>query len=137
MFSVFHHGYICGMKSFIILFISFTMLVRPLWPIAEYIMNYDYIVNVLCENKDKPQLQCDGKCYLAKQLAVESGESEENPFGTNNTNIEVLPVVFFERMATYNFVTANLGKKLPILKTITDLVATLFVTDISQPPELS
>ncbi|WP_350284867.1 hypothetical protein [uncultured Croceitalea sp.] len=125
------------MKSFIILFISFTMLVRPLWPIAEYIMNYDYIVNVLCENKDKPQLQCDGKCYLAKQLAVESGESEENPFGTNNTNIEVLPVVFFERMATYNFVTANLGKKLPILKTITDLVATLFVTDISQPPELS
>ena len=136
MFSVFHHGYICGMKSFIILFVSLTMLVRPLWPIAEYIMNYDYIVKVLCENKDKPQLQCDGKCYLAKQLAKESGESEENPFGTNNTNTEVLPVVFLEKMATYTFATTNFDEKLPILKTSTNLVTTLFVPEISQPPEL-
>jgi hypothetical protein len=43
-------------------------MVRPLVPIMEYYANYDYIANVLCENKDKPYLECNGKCYLEKQL---------------------------------------------------------------------
>jgi len=43
-------------------------MVRPLVPIMEYYANYDYIANVLCENRDKPYLECNGKCYLEKQL---------------------------------------------------------------------
>ncbi len=31
-------------------------------------INQDTIAQVHCENKDKPVLKCDGKCYLAKQL---------------------------------------------------------------------
>ena len=45
------------------------MLVKPAIPFLEYIVNYDYIVKELCENKDKPELKCNGKCHLAKQLA--------------------------------------------------------------------
>mgnify|MGYP000976592457 CR=1 FL=1 len=33
-------------------------MVRPLVPIIEYHANYDYIATVLCENKDKPYLEC-------------------------------------------------------------------------------
>lgn len=33
-----------------------------------YQANKEYIARVLCENRDKPQLHCDGKCYLAKRL---------------------------------------------------------------------
>ncbi len=36
--------------------------------IAYYHANKDYIARVLCQNRDKPQLHCDGKCYLAKKL---------------------------------------------------------------------
>ena len=54
------------------------MLVKPLWPVMEYVVNYDYIANVLCENKDKPQLQCNGKCYLAKQLKKAQREQDKN-----------------------------------------------------------
>lgn len=28
------------------------------------------IVRTLCENRDRPQLHCDGKCVLAKKLAA-------------------------------------------------------------------
>jgi hypothetical protein len=31
-------------------------------------LNRDYIVKNLCENRDKPELRCCGKCYLQKQL---------------------------------------------------------------------
>lgn len=36
---------------------------------SSYFANKAYIAAVLCVNKDKPQLQCEGKCYLKKQLS--------------------------------------------------------------------
>lgn len=39
-------------------------------------MNYNYIKTTLCENKEKPVLKCDGKCYLAKQLKKEVQNQE-------------------------------------------------------------
>lgn len=61
------------------------MLIKPLWPLAEYAVNYDYIVENLCENRDIPSLHCDGKCYLAKQLAKESEGSDKNPLRGNGS----------------------------------------------------
>lgn len=47
-------------------------LVRPILPYAEYILNYEYISEVLCINQDKPELECDGKCYLKSQIQQQS-----------------------------------------------------------------
>lgn len=35
---------------------------------AAFELNRSYIVANLCENRDKPMLHCNGKCYLAKRL---------------------------------------------------------------------
>lgn len=45
------------------------MLAIPL-VYADYELRKDYIVQNLCENRLRPQLHCDGKCYLAKRLAA-------------------------------------------------------------------
>ena len=44
------------------------VLIQPALPVLEYLVNYDYIVNELCENRDKPILACNGKCYLGNQV---------------------------------------------------------------------
>lgn len=36
--------------------------------LLHFLANRAYIVEHFCENKDSPQLHCDGKCYLHKQL---------------------------------------------------------------------
>jgi hypothetical protein len=41
-------------------------------------INYDYISKVLCINKDKPELKCNGKCHLMKELA--KLQKMTNPF---------------------------------------------------------
>jgi hypothetical protein len=33
-----------------------------------YLANKEYVVAKLCENKAKPEMHCNGKCHLAKQL---------------------------------------------------------------------
>lgn len=62
-----------------ILFIGY-MVFRPLIPLAEYAVNYNYIVNTLCVNKSKPELHCNGKCYLSKELAKTNADAESSPF---------------------------------------------------------
>ena len=43
-------------------------MLQPVVPLIEYYSNKEYIASVLCENRDKPALACNGKCYLEKQL---------------------------------------------------------------------
>lgn len=43
-------------------------MLQPVIPLIEYYSNKEYIASVLCENRDKPALACNGKCYLEKQL---------------------------------------------------------------------
>jgi len=48
------------------------MLVK-VWVIPLLYLDFEirreYIINNLCENKNQPQMNCDGKCYLAKRIA--------------------------------------------------------------------
>lgn len=38
--------------------------------VLYYQLNIDYIIEKYCVNKEKPELQCNGKCHLAKQLQI-------------------------------------------------------------------
>jgi ABC-type antimicrobial peptide transport system permease subunit len=67
-------------------------MVRPLVPIMEYYANYDYIANVLCENKDKPYLECNGKCYLGKQLNKVNHDNHDHKSTVPSINFDDYPV---------------------------------------------
>lgn len=53
-------------------------MARPIVPLVEYLVNQDYIAEFLCINKDRPQLNCDGKCYLAKKLNEQDEKKRKN-----------------------------------------------------------
>jgi hypothetical protein len=61
-------------------------------PYLSYKLNYNYIAKVLCENKDKPQMNCKGKCHLNKELkkAAEE-ESQKNKSQLKGIEIEEIP----------------------------------------------
>jgi hypothetical protein len=50
-----------------------------LFEFAGFQLNQKYIASTLCENRDKPWLHCNGKCYLMKKikLAEDKEKSEE------------------------------------------------------------
>jgi len=97
------------MKSFIIL-IALTLFLKPIFPVLDYVVNYDYITKVLCENKEKPELQCNGKCHLMKELAKEF--ENEKPIQNNkkiaSSDFEVL---FFQEIISLQFTQGNVHDK--------------------------
>ncbi len=122
------------MKAVVIFFVAVLMLARPLWPIVEYVTNYDYIVTVLCENRDKPELQCNGQCYLSKQLAKESSENQENPFGERQIN-EIQQLLFLQDILPIDLVqVCSINAKQTLWET-SHLLSRLVCSDISEPPE--
>ena len=67
-------------------------MIRPLVPIIEYHSNYEYIANVLCENRDRPYLECNGKCYLEKQLKKTNHENHEHKSTVPQINFDDYPI---------------------------------------------
>ena len=65
-------------------------MLRPIAPLVEYVINYDYISKVLCINKDKPELRCNGKCHLMKKIE----QQQESDFNSLRVNMEEYPVDF-------------------------------------------
>lgn len=70
----------------------FLAMVRPIMPIIEYHANYDYIASVLCENRDKPFLECNGKCYLEKKLNKINYNNQEPKSTIPQINFDDYPV---------------------------------------------
>jgi hypothetical protein len=69
----------CGRQTFCFFLLSIMMFLIPfnrIWILASYHLNQTYIAQNLCENRDKPQLQCHGKCFLKKQLEKEDSSEK-------------------------------------------------------------
>ena len=81
----------------IILFIVHSF--KPIVPYVEYAFNYDYISTVLCVNKEKPKLNCNGKCYLAKMLAESESNGPEKGVPAAQLDLLFIPLYFQEAAA--------------------------------------
>ena len=57
-----------------LLFATLLPTVSPLGIIAQYQLNKEYIARVLCENRTRPALHCNGQCYLAKRLKAQQDQ---------------------------------------------------------------
>ncbi len=66
-------------------------MLRPVQPYVEYMLNQDYISEFLCINKDKPKLQCHGKCHLIKEVEK---QQENEPLSSLRVSLENYPIGF-------------------------------------------
>jgi hypothetical protein len=51
---------------------------------VQWKANQTYIAANFCENRQKVEMKCDGKCYLRKQLAQLENDSPTTPISSEN-----------------------------------------------------
>lgn len=90
------------MKNWIFI-ICLTILLKPVIPVFDYIVNYDYIRTELCENKETPIMGCNGKCYLMKNLAAAS--ESEKPVSSDKKHAPVIETsdLFISDIANFEY----------------------------------
>ena len=84
----------------IVFIIILSFLVKPVFPLVDYAINYEYISKVLCENKAKPELQCNGKCHLMKELAKNTENEKSLPTDKKGSTSEK-EVLYYEQACTF------------------------------------
>lgn len=63
------------------LLLLLTFALRPAYYVGYFSyfqLNVDYIIENYCINKERPELDCNGKCYLMEQLAAADDQKRQD-----------------------------------------------------------
>lgn len=77
--------------------------------VFNYWINYQYYSKVLCENKNKPMLHCNGKCALSKEL----DKAEQAQEQSEQTMSLIGKLVMSDFLTTSIFETPFMMQELP------------------------
>jgi hypothetical protein len=117
--------------SFVLLYL--IALLRPLSPYLEYYSNQDFFTEVLCINKAKPELKCNGKCILMQKLK-QATQQESDPVSLPSLKFENYPIGFVEFVRSQQIVSFSYIKKEHFTSSVDYHFE--FVSDLFRPPSL-
>jgi len=105
---------------------------RPVMPFIEYEINKKYIAEVLCENKAKPEMKCNGKCHLKKQLKIANDEPDDqsSPIPTHSKTEDLTTLLFERKLQCLNPIKLN--KKVVFY---IENYQSIFCSNIFHPPK--
>ena len=127
------------LRYLLVYLLILTVLIQPLWQLGILIsfqINQDYIAENLCENKDKPKLQCNGHCQLFKQLGETKGPQnsifQKNIAQDFEVYCQSLFVCSISKKRKSIFIPENKYQILDI-----NLEQDAFVIGVFRPPQIS
>jgi hypothetical protein len=122
------------MRGLFALFLALVTLIPTLLRfgmVADYFVRYDRYATELCENLDKPEMNCNGKCRLGENMnKVEQSELPIKPQPHTQKLPEILGST--NELPYFKLVSSQLGNIL-VLSICCDL-KTGFISQVFQPP---
>ncbi|HKC67364.1 MAG TPA: hypothetical protein VKG26_03990 [Bacteroidia bacterium] len=124
-------------KSFAIFFLCVYSLVllKPLFPFIDYAINKEYIAKNLCENRNKPKLNCNGKCHLMKQLKKSSADVPSDGNTTKGSSNQEENCVHVASLFSFNTELVNSQPNNSYIRTFKSTLPSNYLKDIFHPPQ--
>ena len=117
--------------SFVLLYL--VALCRPLAPYVEYYSNRDFFAEVLCINKAKPELKCNGKCILMQKIK-RATQQDSDPVSLPSLKFENYPIGFVEFVPSQQAVSFSYVKKKHFILSVNYHFE--LISDLFRPPSL-
>lgn len=121
----------------LVFIIIIAVVLKPILPVIDYVVNYEYISNVLCENKDKPKLKCCGKCHLKKELANASEGEKPNSSDKKESSKQETEILFFQDINSLAVVKISFKNTTLIHDNYSNLYFRLNSCSVFHPPTVS
>lgn len=96
--------------SILLLLVYSSFVFRIIFPVLDYVINYDYIVTELCIEKDIENNSCQGSCHLSEQI--------QKQIDSENSDKKIVPLEFLKIPHLF---TNSENSNICLLKNITDL----------------
>lgn len=116
-----------------VIFLIVTLIVfRPVVPVMDYLIDYEYISTVLCINKDKPELECNGKCFLMQELAKVADEQQHE--STKKLCAISFSILFYCQNTQFEFIDTTAVYLVLVADSYQELVLQDFINTDFKPP---
>lgn len=116
----------------------FSILVKPVFPLVDYAVNYNYIAQVLCVNKAKPELKCNGKCHLMKELAKAAESESMNEKSTSSdkksTSKQEVETLYFQEFFRLVPLSISANRSSVVCDSYCNLYSKLNASAVYHPP---
>ncbi len=116
----------------IFLTLYLVALVRPLAPILDYQVNRDFFAEVLCINKAKPELECNGQCALTQKLNQAQKDETQPVSSLNIIKLDDYPIGFILLYKTSPEV--NGSQSISYSDVFFEIVFQGYLSEIFRPP---
>jgi hypothetical protein len=83
----------------ILILLLMNQTFSSLFVVMSFKLNQDYIAKNICENRYRPQLNCNGNCVLMKKLKQQEKEEQNSP-ATLKLDISTVVISFGSFFAT-------------------------------------
>ncbi|MFD0836458.1 hypothetical protein ACFQ0I_11815 [Mariniflexile aquimaris] len=97
---------------------------------AYYYLDKSDFIERLCENKEKPEMQCEGKCHLMK-VAESNTNDDKEPFKAMNLKEITL---FIVEQSSFEFV--NNASKITLINHYSNLYCNSISRALDHPPQV-
>jgi hypothetical protein len=99
---------------------------------GSYEINKAYIIENFCVNKDKPMMNCDGKCFLADKIKAQKEKEDANSTFKFSVDFGVyVPVPAWNEGFARIFISINTSE-VPYFEPY----STLLIQEVTKPPKL-
>lgn len=115
------------------IFLAAFMVLKPMIPIIEYVTNFQYISTVLCENKNKPKMHCNGKCHLKKNLK-KTFEADGSTPASDKVNFLTEWIILFLNPVESIEMIPDLSPELQHASLVRNTYEYLYSSDLLHPP---
>ncbi|GAB3522075.1 hypothetical protein [Emticicia fontis] len=91
-------------KQIALIFLSLALVVKSFivpFICLDYELRKDFIIKNYCVNRNKPELHCDGKCFLAKKIQAQTEKEERSAL--QNFIYKLLEINTFESLNNFTF----------------------------------
>ena len=99
---------------------------------GSYELNKAFIIENFCVNKDKPMMNCDGKCYLADKMRAQKEKQDTNSVHKFSSDFGIyIPIPKLESIYSKSFVSASM-----LVVAYLEPFTSLLVREVVKPPRL-
>ncbi len=96
-----------------------ALAIRPAYYVGYFSyfqFNVDYIIETYCVNKERPELDCNGKCYLMERLNTAAAEKRATQESKALVNLsEAFTPLFVQYSSKYTFMNTTTFEKVPLV----------------------
>jgi len=109
----------------------FLQSLTPLLILVDFKIHQDFIAEVLCINRDQPELQCNGQCHLQEKLSEQQEQEQQAP----NRAEEKIQLFFLESLPAFwlPYLTNRMITFLPYQPHLQGLLS---ADDFFHPPQM-